>query len=79
MLPSFNCTVPAQKDMIASRAGKLKSQSVETTINQAPGRLHLEVQQGTQVNVVPTRHLLFTANATFDLLIPAQQIQTQYT
>ena len=43
-----------------------------------PGRLHLEVQQGTQVIVIPTRHLLFTTNATFDLLIPSQQIQTQH-
>lgn len=41
----------------------------------ATGRLHLEIEQGGEVLVVPAGGLLFAADAEFDLLVAAQLVQ----
>jgi hypothetical protein len=39
------------------------------------GRLHLEVEQGCEVFVIPAGRLLFAADAQLDLLVAAQLVQ----
>ncbi len=49
--------------------------TLSSVITPPAGRLHLEVEQGGEVLVVPAGGLLFGADAEFDSLVAAQLVQ----